>query len=164
MERLDRILDSVDEASRSVSTYFIVIGLQAFRKLRMEDEFSFSSLGSDEEGTQPGATFDRVLREGPGQGVRVIATVDSLNSSQRFLSRKALSEFERRVLFQMSANDSAALIDSTKASQLGLYRALFYDERKGYLETFRPYALPGKEWLAQAASALGKRPVRSPVA
>ena len=164
MERLDRILDSVDEASRSVSTYFIVIGLQAFRKLRMEDEFSFSSLGSDEEGTQPGAAFDRVLREGPGQGVRVIATVDSLNSCQRFLSRKALSEFERRVLFQMSANDSAALIDSTKASQLGLYRALFYDERKGYLETFRPYALPGKEWLAQAASALGKRPVKSPVA
>ena len=65
----------------------------------------------------------------------------------RFLGRKALSEFEMRVLFQMSANDSASLIDNPQGRQLGLHRALFYNEQEGYLETFRPYALPGNDWI-----------------
>jgi hypothetical protein len=59
-----------------------------------------------------------------------------------------------RVLFQMSANDSASLIDNPKASLLGLHRALYYNQQEGYLETFRPYALPGSEWIEQAARNL----------
>jgi S-DNA-T family DNA segregation ATPase FtsK/SpoIIIE len=65
-----------------------------------------------------------------------------------------------RVLFQMSANDSASLIDSPKASDLGLHRALFYNEQEGYLETFRPYALPDTEWIEEAARLLS--PPRDP--
>ena len=56
----------------------------------------------------------------------------------------------------MSANDSASLIDSPKASELGLYRALFYNEHEGYLETFRPYAPPDSEWLDLTAEKLGR--------
>jgi hypothetical protein len=74
----------------------------------------------------------------------------------RFLSRKALSEFEMRVIFQMSQNDSAALVDSPAASNLGLHRALYYNEHDGYLETFRPYALPGREWIEEAKEALAR--------
>jgi hypothetical protein len=74
----------------------------------------------------------------------------------RYLSRKAFSEFEMRVLFQMSANDSASLIDNPKASLLGLHRALFYNAQEGYLETFRPYALPGNEWIESAARNLAR--------
>ena len=73
------------------------------------------------------------------------------------MSRKALSEFEMRVVFQMSANDSASLIDSPKASNLGLHRALFYNEHEGTLETFRPYAAPDREWLAQTGEKLSAR-------
>jgi hypothetical protein len=69
----------------------------------------------------------------------------------RFMNRKALSEFAMRVIFQMSANDSASLIDSPKASNLGLHRALFYHEQEGYLETFRPYATPHADWFRQIA-------------
>ena len=65
-----------------------------------------------------------------------------------------LSEFEMRIVFQMSANDSASLVDSTDASTLGLHRALFYNEHDGYIETFRPYALPGKGWVAEVAEEL----------
>ena len=83
----------------------------------------------------------------------MIATCDTYNNVNRFLSRKALSEFEMRVLFQMSANDSASLIDNPKASTLGLHRALFYNEQEGYLETFRPYALPGSEWIERRPPA-----------
>ena len=54
-----------------------------------------------------------------------------------------------RVLFQMSANDSASLIDSPKAGSLGLNRALFYSEHESRMEVFRPFALPGADWVAQ---------------
>ena len=68
-----------------------------------------------------------LICEGTRLGFHVIATCDTYNNVNRFLSRKAFSEFEMRVLFQMSANDSASLIDNPKASMLGLHRALFYN-------------------------------------
>jgi hypothetical protein len=72
---------------------------------------------------------------------------DTFNNVNRYLSRKALSEFELRVAFQMSANDSASLIDTPKASALGMNRALLHNEQEGTQETFRPYALPEAEWF-----------------
>mgnify|MGYP003383034354 CR=1 FL=1 len=59
-----------------------------------------------------------------------------------------------RVLFQMSANDSASLIDSPKASTLGLHRALFYSEHESRLETFRPFALPDHGWVEEVLGSL----------
>ena len=97
-----------------------------------------------------------LICEGTRLGFHVIATCDTYNNVNRYFSRKALSEFEMRVLFQMSANDSASLIDNPKASMLGLHRALFYNAQEGYLETFRPYALPGREWVEQAAQNLAR--------
>lgn len=140
----------------SPAKFLIVFGLQSFKKLRPEDEFSFSTNDELTE-VSPGNVLDRIVKEGASAGLRSLVSVDSYSSSQRFLSRKALSEFEMRVLFQMSANDSAALIDNTKASQLGLHRALFYNERKGHLETFRPYAMPDGDWLDQAGASLASR-------
>ncbi len=62
-----------------------------------------------------------------------------------------------RVVFQMSANDSASLIDSPKASNLGLHRALLYNEQQGSTETFRPYAQPGAEWVRRVGETLRAR-------
>jgi len=39
---------------------------------------------------------------------------------------------------------------------LGLHRALLYNAQEGYLETFRPYALPGLDWVQQAERNLAK--------
>ena len=36
-----------------------------------------------------------------------------------------------RVIFQMSASDSASLMDAPDAATLGLNRALFYNDREG---------------------------------
>jgi hypothetical protein len=130
--------------------------LHKFKKLRHEDDFSFSAGGGD-AGPDPGAQFEKLITEGSGCGMHIITTIDTLNSVNHFMSRKALSEFEMRVVFQMSANDSASLIDSPKAGNLGLHRAFFYNEHEGYLETFRPYAFPDSEWLAQVAGKLSKR-------
>jgi hypothetical protein len=57
----------------------------------------------------------------------------------------------------MSQNDSASLIESPKASNLGLHRALFYNEHEGYLETFRPYAMPDASWVQEAGEQLKRR-------
>jgi len=139
---------SADEAAahEAPAIFLFIHGLQKFKKLRQEDDFSFSS-SSSESGPDAGAQFNELISEGSGHGIHIVTTVDTLSSVNRFLNRKALSEFAMRVIFQMSANDSASLIDSPKASNLGLHRALYYHEQEGYLETFRPYAMPDPEWL-----------------
>lgn len=84
----------------------------------------------------------------------MIATCDTYNNLSRAMSRKAVSEFEMRVLFQMSANDSASLIDSPRASELGLHRAVLSNGQEGFQETFRPYALPETNWITAAGTKL----------
>jgi DNA segregation ATPase FtsK/SpoIIIE-like protein len=147
--------ENSDEAPDAPAIYLIVHGLQNHKKLRFEDEIAFSMDDSEASGN-PGVQFNNLICEGARLGIHVVAVCDTFNNVNRFLSRKALSEFEMRVLFQMSANDSASLIDSPKASKLGLYRAIFYNEQAGYLETFRPYALPGPEWVDAAARDLAR--------
>ncbi len=140
--------------SDAPSVFYFVHGLHKFKKLRQEDDFSLSMSDSD-SGGNPGSQFIEILSEGSSHGMHIITTVDTLNNVNRCMNRKALSEFEMRILFQMSANDSASLIDSPKASNLGLHRALFYNEHQGTLETFRPYAMPDAEWMGEAGKALG---------
>jgi len=136
--------------------YLFVNGLQRFKKLRHEEDFSFSS-GDAAGEPDPGAQFDELIREGSAFGIHLLATVDAYSNVTRFISRKGISEFEMRVVFQMSANDSASLIDSPAASSLGLHRALFFNEREGTLETFRPYALPTQDWLSDSTAKLTQR-------
>jgi DNA segregation ATPase FtsK/SpoIIIE-like protein len=137
---------------KAPETFLLIHGLQNFKKLRMEDEFGFSSGGS--EAVQPAAVLQNLISEGASSGFHIIATCDTYNNVNRFLGRKQMGGFEMRVLFQMSASDSASLIDAPDASTLGLHRALFYNDREGYLETFRPYALPGNDWIEEAARQL----------
>jgi hypothetical protein len=139
-------------ASDAPATFLFIHGLQKFAKLRNEDEFSFSS--DDSDTANPATQLSKLITEGPALGIHVVATFDTYNNVNRFLSKKAFSEFEMRVLFQMSANDSASLIDNPRAGSLGLHRALFYNEQQGYLELFRPYALPQEEWIRDAAGKL----------
>ena len=135
-----------ENESSGPEIFVLIQGLQNFKKLRAEDEFSFAS--SDTGGSpNPAATLMNLITEGSARGIHVIVTCDTYNNVSRFLGRKALSEFEMRVVFQMSASDSASLIDAPAAATLGLHRALFYNDREGSLETFRPYAQPDNEWI-----------------
>jgi len=129
-------------AASEPPVFLFVLGLQLFKKLRHEEDFGFSMEETEASGPKPGAVFQELITGGSTVGLHVVASCDTFNNVNRFLGRKGLGEFEMRVLFQMSANDSASLIDSPRAGSLGLHRALFYNEHEGYLETFRPYALP----------------------
>ena len=147
-----------EEQTKDAPAIFLFVhGLQKFKKLRQEDDFSFSAGDSETTTVKTGTQFNDLISEGSSHGIHIVATVDTFNNVNRFINRKALSEFEMRVLFQMSANDSASLIDSPKASTLGLHRALFYNEHEGYLETFRPYATPDPDWIGEAAEKLSQQ-------
>jgi ABC-type multidrug transport system fused ATPase/permease subunit len=135
--------------------FLFINGLQKYSRLRHEEDFGFSA-GDADAPPNPAVVLNNLICEGTRLGFHVIAACDTYNNINRFLSRKAFSEFEMRVLFQMSANDSASLIDNPKASLLGLHRAVLFNAQEGYLETFRPYALPPVEWLEQAAGLLNR--------
>jgi S-DNA-T family DNA segregation ATPase FtsK/SpoIIIE len=150
-----------EQAFEGPTIYLFIQGLENFKKLRQEEEFSFSS-GGDDSGPNPAVVLQSLITEGPSHGIHIIVTCDTFNNVSRFLGRKALSEFAMRVLFQMSANDSAALIDAPDAGTLGLNRALLYNDREGYMETFRPYARPGNDWLEDVAHYLKSTKQSSP--
>ena len=137
-------------------TFVFIHGLQNYKKFRQEDDFGLSA-GDSASGAPPAAVLQNLISDGPARGIHIIATCDTYNNVNRFLGRKTLSEFEMRVLFQMSASDSASLIDAPDAATLGLHRALYYNDREGYIEAFRPYALPGSEWVEEVAAQLGRK-------
>lgn len=142
------------EQSGGVETFLLVHGLQRNKKLKFDEEMSFSLDAST--GANPGLQFNKLITEGAGLGFHVIAACDSYNNVMRFLSRKAVSEFEMRVVFQMSSNDSASLIESPLANDLGLHRAILFNGQEGWTETFRPYALPDAAWLDATKQALAR--------
>jgi len=154
-EEMKRRAADEEIAANDPPVFLLIHNLQKFKNLKHEDDFDFS-FDSDDAGPNPGAQLNEIVTEGTGYGLHVMATVDTCNNVNRFLSRKALSEFEMRVIFQMSQNDSAALVDSPAASNLGMHRALFYNEHEGSLETFRPYALPGNAWVEETGKELGR--------
>jgi hypothetical protein len=142
-------------SGRDAAEVFLIIhDLQRFKVLRPDDDFRFSIDDDASAGPSPAQAFASLLGEGGPSGMHVIASIDTWNNVSRWIPRKLLGEFEMRVLFQMSINDSSNLIDSPAASTLGMHRALFHNEHYGTLETFRPYAMPDPAWLEEIAAAL----------
>jgi hypothetical protein len=153
-----------EDPAGSPEIFLFIYGLQRYRILRKsEDEFSFSMNSDEPKKANPSKQFADLLREGPGLGIHVVTWVDTVASLERTLDRGAMREFDNRILFQMSANDSSTLIDSPAANKLGFFRALSYSEEQGVREKFRPYALPSAEWLQNVSSALGGK-IEAPVA
>jgi ABC-type multidrug transport system fused ATPase/permease subunit len=150
----EELKQRADHESSGPEIFALILGLQNFKKLRQEDEYSFSASSGD--GPTPAATLLSLITEGPARGIHVLITCDTYNNVSRFLGRKPLTEFEMRVVFQMSASDSASLIDAPAAATLGLNRALLYNDREGSLETFRPYAQPAGEWVDEVAGKLSR--------
>ena len=162
----DTWLSALDEISRELerrltrpqesapSLFVIFYGLSRFRELRRrEADFSFTRL-DDEPASTPDQQFLRLLREGSAVGIHLLVWCDNYTNLSRICDRAALREFEHRILFQMSANDSANLMDSPAASRLGHHRALLYSEEQGQAEKFRPYGPPQLAWLHWAVNQL----------
>jgi len=136
--------------------YLFLYNLGRFRDLRKEDEYGFSG-GEDEQPSSPPKQLAALLGEGPPLGIHTLIWCDTYANVSRMLDRRSLQDFELRVLFQMNANDSSSLMDSPEAAKLGVHRAILYDEGQGLAEKFRPYGLPGAEYLAWVKKQLDGR-------
>ncbi|HEX8524361.1 MAG TPA: FtsK/SpoIIIE domain-containing protein [Tepidisphaeraceae bacterium] len=144
-----------DTSGNFPALFVFIYGLQRYRVLRkQEDSFSFGSSGDDEKAAPPDKQFSDLLREGPNVGIHIITWADTPASVDRTLDRSSMREFDHRILFQMSANDSSNLIDSPAANKLGLNRALAYSEEQGVMEKFRPYAMPTTDFLQTVKTRL----------
>jgi hypothetical protein len=132
-----------ESAQRVTDSMILVMvhGVQRVRALRRnEDDYSF---GSSDAPPAPDRVLGAIAREGPALGIHAWLWIDNGASLSRAVDRSTLREFDWRVLFQCSAADSSALIDSGVASRLGPSRALLHDELSGRNEKFRPWSLPG---------------------
>ncbi len=146
-----------DESAAHTPWYLFFLGLQRFRDLRQkDDDFSFSFSGDDDTdgAPSPSAQLGDLLRDGPALGLHVIAWCDTATSMGRVLDRRAQGHFEQRAILQMSAADSANLIDSPAAGKLGMNRGLLFNEELGTLEKFRPYHVPSDDLVRRVAAAL----------
>lgn len=121
-----------------VPTFLVLAGLHRLRELRKSEDFGFSL---DDDKDSPYARLERVLRDGPAVGVWTIAWCDTLATLERSMARGAIREFGQRVLMQMNASDSAALMDSSAASHLGANRVLLADADAGTAVKARPIEL-----------------------
>jgi hypothetical protein len=135
--------------------FLVVFNGGRFRDLRRgDDDYSFSF--DKDKPPSPDKQFAEILRNGPSWGIHTLLWCDSYNNVNRLLDRTLLREFEMRVAFQMSAADSASLLDNPAASRLRQHRGLFASEDLGTLEKFRPYGPPTDEWLQIVRKSLGK--------
>ncbi len=141
-----------------VPIYILIYDVQRFRDIRKsDDDFGYTRY-DDDKPVPPSKLFSDVLRDGPPVGIHTIIWCDSVNNMNRTLDRQGMKEFENRILFQMSANDSSTLIDNPAASKLGENRALYYSEEENRIEKFRPYGVPELEWLEGVKRRFAARP------
>jgi len=126
-------------------------GVHRLRAIRKRDDFSFSL---DEESLSPDKELANILLEGPSVGVWTAAWCDTLTNLERAVDRSSIREFGLRALMQMSASDSAMLMDSSTASNLGANRAILVDEVSGGTMKFRPVALADPDTVCQVSKNL----------
>ena len=141
----------------SEAIYLCIYGLQRIRDLRPDEDMGFSSFSDSTLPPSLSKQFATILREGPELGIHTIAWCDTYANVTRTLERGTLREFEVRVLFQMSVDDSTNLIDVPDASKIGLHRALLYNDETGRLEKFIPYGIPSDKWLQDAAALIQQK-------
>jgi hypothetical protein len=147
-----------DDRGSYPDVFIFVHDLARFRDLRPDENEKGFSFTSEPKPPSPDKQLSLILREGPSVGVFAIIWCDTLNNLSRSIDRALLREFDLRVLFQMSQNDSSYLADTPAASKLGPQLAMIVNEETAQLEKFRPYAWPSADWLRWAASQLRASP------
>ncbi|MDB5073665.1 MAG: segregation ATPase, FtsK/SpoIIIE family [Candidatus Eremiobacteraeota bacterium] len=150
-EEVQRRFETADRSS----IFLMLQGMHRMRVLREEDD----SFAYDDERRTPSELFAAILREGPEVGVHVIGWCDTYPNAARIAGRRTMVEFALRAGGVMSADDSMSFFDDAAASRIDKqHRMIFFDEASpGRLDKFRPYSMPSRAWLEDAARRLHAR-------
>ncbi|MFK7884134.1 MAG: FtsK/SpoIIIE domain-containing protein [Phycisphaerales bacterium] len=149
---LDTIVTERQSTGGGDPIILTLAGLHRLRSIRKSDDYSFSM--DEDAAASPDKQLVNILREGPSVGVWTLAWCDTLTNLERAMDRGTIREFGLRALMQMGASDSAALIDSSAASNLGVNRAILADDEAGTIIKFRPIDLPDPETARRAGDIL----------
>ncbi|MCH8508969.1 MAG: hypothetical protein LAT64_09430 [Phycisphaerales bacterium] len=149
---LDALVTERQDQPAQPPVILVLAGLHRLRDLRKSEDYSFSL--DEDAGPAADKQLAHILREGPNVGVWTLTWCDTLTNLERAVERATVREFGLRALMQMGASDSAALIDSSAAANLGPNRALLADDESGTIVKFRPIDLPDPETAARAGEAL----------
>jgi hypothetical protein len=122
--------------------FFIIAGIQRWRELRGAEQFIQSEMSKG---------LARLAEEGPELGIHLIAWVDGFTALERVFKRSGVGNFDLRMVFHISEQDSNALLDTNAAAKLIENRAFFRfeDWEMGRLEKFKPYPVPEEEVLTK---------------
>lgn len=134
------------------TVYLVLFGLHRARRLHEGGDY----ISRDDEG-DPRNQLLLLLRDGPELGIHTLAWCDSTASVQR-IGRAAAAEFRLRVAGSMNDTDSIQFIDSNAAARLKPNRVVYANlDDTSSLTQFRPYALPGTDWLGPTLARLKAR-------
>ena len=153
---LERLNLEEEEIINLPTVIFAIFGLQRARDFRQIDDFGFSSYSDEPSKPSPTKMLAEILKDGPEMGIHLIVWCDALRNINNVFERRSISEFDTKVVMQMTMEDSSNLIDTPVAGRLGLNRAYLYSEEYGTLEKFRPYAPPSNNWLSSFLMDLKK--------
>ena len=155
-EELDRRLQNEEIATdKDRLVFFIIYGIQKAKELQLDDRYSHRY--GEEPSQSTADKFDSILREGASVGVHIVAWCDSYNNLTKVLERKQLREFELKVVYHLSPDDSSNLIDTPLAHRLKPNLAFLSNEGDGTFEKHKPYDLPCQEWLEEIKNSFSHR-------
>ena len=154
-ETLEKRMDQESEGlSKNQSVYLIIYGLQRARDLEPSDNLSFDISEDTPAMPEPSELFPKILLEGSEFGVHTLIWCDTATNMNRIFDRRSERQFDMRIVFQMSEDDSLGIIESPSAAKLGANRALYYSEEEATIEKFRPFSLGSEEWIKTIAKNL----------
>jgi hypothetical protein len=156
---LRRQLEQVAQAASSASErrlFLIGVGFHRHRDLRAGDEAGYAPRGDEPPSLRQ--LLNRVVREGPDDGVHTIGWWDSVANLRAAGDRDFLREFGFRAVLPVSDADSRALLESGDAARLRSDRALLWQaDLPSSLEKFIPFTAPSPEELNQVLQSVREK-------
>jgi hypothetical protein len=133
-----------DTSRRDGVTLLVLLGVHKLLDLKLESSALPPRAGTE---LKPGLDFADLLHTGPEMGVHVLAWASGFGNLVRNIDpgRKLLRDFNHRVIFQVSEEDSLAVLGNRQGSQLGELAGLHFDAVENQLKRFRPFSLGGNK-------------------
>jgi hypothetical protein len=129
-----------DAPRREGTTLLVLLGLHKLLDLKLDAAALPGRAGSE---PRPGAAFADLLHVGPEAGMHVLAWATGFGTLVRNVDpgRKLLRDFNHRVCFQVSEEDSLGVLGNRLGSHLGELAGLHFDAVENRLERFRPFCV-----------------------
>jgi hypothetical protein len=127
---------ATNKTSTQITKYLFLLGLHDVNAFKKKLDFEESPLA---------VKLKNIIQTGPEAGIHTIFWVDTLRTFEKILSMHELMDFDARVLFPMTSDDSYAL--GGKNFPGGSDNVYLFRQESNELERFAAFGLPSFEWI-----------------